>query len=142
MGPSLLPAHESNRWGFYEDRALVKLNDRYLQDAAPFSDWLHPTTPTPNGANVAAAHNYITARSHLADAGQWGMKDPRLSITWPIWAAAFQRRPELEVIMVYSSRTDTAIADSLAARDGIPHADALDWAHTYRDAALTHMAGR
>lgn len=140
MGDDLLPAHESNPWGHYEDRAAVLLNDRIL--AHHGGAWDNPppsltgtaltTLDLALAAEVAA---YVRARG----SDQWGVKDPRITFTWPYWRTAFAEHPELEPILVMNRRDPQTAAASLARRDGIPAADALALVRRYQWQAARWM---
>ena len=84
----LMPADAANPAGFYECRRLVDVNDMML--AVMGGDWANPP-PAPTVDQIEqlaiAAHGYIGER--FVAHRQWGMKDPRLVLTWPIWERAF-----------------------------------------------------
>jgi len=139
MGDDLLPPHESNPWGHFEDVDLIDLNDRMLADAG--GDWLTPAPVPASDENRAVVRGYV---SHRARHGtQWGMKDPRLAITWPVFDLVFRHDfPELEPILVFPSRELDTVAESLVARDGLPERQAWEWAALYRDATLGYLRDR
>ena len=141
MGSDLLPPHDSNPWGHYEDRPAVLLNDRIL--AHHGGSWDDPP-PGLIGTGMTVLDLHLTAevRDYIAtrEPGQWGLKDPRLTFTWPYWRTALREHPELEPILVMNRRDPDAAAASLARRDGIPHADALDIVRAYNAQAARWMA--
>ena len=113
MGESLLPANPTNPHGHYEDLPAVHLNDAILEAAG--GSWDRPPTSEAvravGGAGVAA---YVDRRGRTG--GMWGVKDPRLSLTWPVWLPHLPG--DLHVIWVRRSRGE--VARSLHERDGTP----------------------
>ncbi len=129
MGKPLIPATPGNRWGHYEHIALVELNDQILVelDAA----WHQP--PDLNVVEVRA-HEFVGRCCDYIDsrgAPQWGMKDPRCVLLWPIWRQAFDRFP-YDLITVRVSRDTKRAAESLAARDNFPVDGAMTLTEAYQ----------
>jgi len=117
MGTDLIGGGPSNPAGHYEDRAFVRLNNRLLTMAGGV--WF---APPPEGAVKTAG---IALDSRLADyltgretGGSWGVKDPRLCITWPAWLPHLRRIDDLIVVPVW--RRPDEIARSLTARERRP----------------------
>jgi hypothetical protein len=127
MGDVLLGANRSNPWGHWEDSVLVALNDRMLAelggswDAPP--DW--PVLPV---SWVHDAARYIKSRG----VPQWGCKDPRMVLLWPIWLAAFQQFDH-DLIVLKVLRDSGVSATSLMVRDGVPMEQASRLIDVYHD---------
>lgn len=124
----------SNPLGHYEDRRLVELNDRVLGDQGYWWDDPPPIThPWRRLVSVWGdeATGYLVDRFNAT--GQFGMKDPRVTILWPLWAAAFRRCIHLDPIIVSVSRDRDATIASLMRRDHIDKGRAEYIVDTYHD---------
>lgn len=80
------------------------------------------TTRPPRSAletvDITELRGYITRRS----SDVWGMKDPRLVLTWPAWRRALDGH---DVHLIPVLRTPQRVAASLTARDGVRDWDPL-----------------
>ncbi|RLB63771.1 MAG: hypothetical protein DRH08_10630 [Deltaproteobacteria bacterium] len=127
---TLLPPAPSNKWGHWEDKHLVTLNDKILHDFE--CEWNKPPhwldVEDDRYAHVPRAVDYIKNRG----LGQWGIKDPRLVLLWPIWREAFRQFPDIDLIVVSPWRDPAAIADSLVARNNMDLVDAIRLTETYQ----------
>lgn len=122
----LLAASPYQPHGHYEDRWLVELNDAILQDWG--GSWNNPPDqrePAPHFINQAAA--YIEGRGEP----QWGMKDPRMVLTWPVWRFAFMHYT-YDVILCKVLRDPVNVAESLSERDNTPLIDNYDLTCRYQ----------
>ena len=125
----------SNPYGHWEDQELVNMNDRILYELG--GAWNSP----PDQSDVEARReefiplvcNYIRSRISQHSGGQWGIKDPRLVLLWPIWKDAFDQFPDIEVITVHVWRDEEAIAKSLVARNDVDQAKADALTRHYHD---------
>lgn len=93
LGPAegLIGPNPWNRRGFWEQRAIVALNDQILA-ALGGTYWSPP--PRPQGWEGMAAMAPLRERAAalveelFGDAPRWGFKDPRTVFTLPLWRAA------------------------------------------------------
>lgn len=122
MGTDLLPATASQPHGHWEDRAAVTLNDDILAHHNGTWNQPPPISHIDTGL-LSRIETYIDHRWAQAG-GQWGVKDPRLTWTWPYWSRAFDRFPDLEPIMVAAYRDPVEVARSIVARDRVSAAHA------------------
>lgn len=101
MGDRLIGRGPSNPHGHFEDRALVRLNDEILRSCG--GSWYDPPPITPEVAARASrdVEAYIAHRDKHP--GPWGMKDPRLCLTWPAWEPHLRALPELVIVPVWRS---------------------------------------
>lgn len=111
MGRRLLGASPSNPWGHFEDRQVIAINDRILEAAG--GCW---HDPPPHDAIAAVETDEPAAYVASRTGPLWGMKDPRLSLTWPLWL------PHLtgDVHVIWARRHPRQVALSLQRRDGTP----------------------
>jgi hypothetical protein len=85
---TMLPPGEGNPKGFWEQREIVELNDEIL--AALGGEWWCPP-PLPPGWEVADEMAGFRDRiadlvsRHFGAAERWGFKDPRTTLTLPLW---------------------------------------------------------
>lgn len=95
MGRDLIGADSSNAEGYYEERAVIELNDAILRDAG-LLEWFS----TASRESVrAAARDHIDAMRALADAATPGWKDPRFSWTLEAWLEVLPVRPRIIVCL-------------------------------------------
>lgn len=122
MGDDLIGPARSNPAGHFEDKQVVAINDRILKDAGGAWD-----RPPPHDAICAVDTDQPAA--HVASReGMWGMKDPRLSLTWPLWLPHLP--DDLHVLWI--RRGPAQVARSLNVRDGIPTERGVELAEVYR----------
>lgn len=113
MGDHLLGATADQPHGHYEDVELIRINDRMLDTLG--GAWNDPPPRADIGRiPVDEPVRYIESRRgpHL-----WGMKDPRLVITWPVWRKAFAVF-EFDVHLISNLRRPEKVTASLQRRDG------------------------
>jgi hypothetical protein len=85
---TMLPPGEGNPRGFWEQREVVELNDEILE--ALGGTWWYPP-PRPPGWETADDMAVFRARiadlvkRHFAGSARWGFKDPRTTLTLPVW---------------------------------------------------------
>lgn len=138
MGEPMVDASPSNPWGHYEHQPLVALNDRILHHMGSAWDDPPPMNPPALWAdavrdNLQGARDYLQAR--FLESGQFGMKDPRVTLLWPVWAEAFRQLPAVEPILVVAHRSTQQAAESLAARDKLPMSEAKALVRQYQGRA-------
>lgn len=120
LGNHLLPPKEDNPSGFWENEAIVGLNDRLL--AAMHSSWYHTALPKP----TSIEHEILVGlrseaqgvlRSEFLDDTIWALKDPRAIRLWWFWRDVLcdLHREERNILIV---RHPLSVAQSLAVRNG------------------------
>ena len=127
-----IPRNHNNPDGYFENRELLELNERILAivDGAvlkpPAMDaFLTLDAATKNGLIEAARERL---HFYAADKPRFGWKDPRLSLTFPIWNAAV---PNVTAIIAF--RDPRAVMRSIADQLEVP-AETLAglWLEYYR----------
>ena len=136
----LAPQYDNPR-GFWEQRAVMDLNDELLA-ALGGSVWSPPDLPAgwetrPDLAPLEDEARALIARE-FTGAPRWGIKDPRLSLTLPFWL-----RVAPDPACVVCVRAPMDVVRSLLRRE--PHLHTLDsaaqaWTR-YTAAALANTAG-
>lgn len=119
FGTDLLGPQVENPLGFFEHRAVVQANDALLSVAGGW--WCDPLPRfSPHGWRRLAHRSLAEAterlRAEFADAGLWGVKDPRLCRLMPLWRPVFARL-ETEPRVVIIVRHPLEVAESLGARN-------------------------
>jgi hypothetical protein len=106
-----------NPKGNYENNEGIAINDAIL--ARSGGSWYNPPnqliTNADDAARIVAFCNAL-ARGRPNEYRRWGWKDPRTVLTLDIWLEALKSN----IFIVGSYRHPSAVAKSLAARDGIP----------------------
>lgn len=133
--------NESNKHGHWENAELIGLNDRIL--AAARGKWYKPPTVK---AIDKIAHKFtgeiegvMRTLSNDGKAGIWGMKDPRMVLTWQIF------RPIVEILcddihVLFQVRSMDRIAASLNERSPQLKINWLAIARIYRERMLYLLA--
>jgi hypothetical protein len=122
LGPeaALMPAQPDNRTGFWEPLALARFNERLLR--AYGGSWSDPPRFRAGWADDPDVEPWIEEASRLLSdvvsdrADVHAVKDPRLSLTLPLWLRV--RRPARVVLPL---REPSAVCQSLERRNGIDH---------------------
>jgi hypothetical protein len=137
---TMLPPQPDNPTGYWEQRAVMELNDELL--AVLGSAWDDPAG-LPRGWEAAPELEPFAERArrlveeHYGDLPEWGFKDPRLSILLPFWLRVV---PDLSFVVCVRNPVD--VTHSLERREGSMGGTAADlWLH-YTAAALRHTSGR
>lgn len=135
----LLPPHPDNPRGYFENRALLELNDRILD--ALGGDWSAPP-PLPDGwtdlPEIEGLREEAERAFHatMPEKG-WVWKDPRNCLTLPFWLPLLDASPA--VVLVH--RSPWEVARSLRARDDFPLPLGLALWERYTRELLTNVAG-
>lgn len=122
LGENLMPpAENNNEKGFFEDLAIVSINDDLMRSDG--FDWqcLAGGSQT-NWANLCESAQGQRAIAYLGEMlekhPRLGLKDPRMPRLLPFWKAVF-RHMQLEPLFLISSRDPLSVAHSLNKRDGL-----------------------
>jgi hypothetical protein len=95
MGRDLIEADESNAEGYFEERAVIELDDVILRDAG-----LGPWFATASREVVLeSARQHGEAMQALAAEATPGWKDPRFSWTLEAWLEVLPERPRLIICL-------------------------------------------
>ena len=127
-----IPRNHNNPDGYFENRALLELNERILAfvDGAVLKPPAMDAFLTLDAATKNGLIETVRERLHFyaADKPRFGWKDPRLSLTFPIWKAAI---PNVTAIIVV--RDPRAVMRSIADQLEVP-AETLAglWLEYYR----------
>ncbi len=114
LSAELEPESEDNPDGHFEDLVISRLLQSFVRslDLSPYQ---------PRAGSWVDAPAYESTRSGLADAVRaelarspvaWGFKDPRVSLTWPMWQQIFAEL-KVEPRLVFSSRDAASVVRSL-----------------------------
>jgi len=91
VGRDLIPADEGNAEGYYEERAVVQLNDEIVRTAGLGAFFSHPSR-----ADILACARPLAERMReLAAAATPAWKDPRFCWTLEAWLDAFDTPPRV-----------------------------------------------
>lgn len=123
IGGSLVPAGQDNPSGFWEPAKVVKINDDLLQGLG--RTWYDMRDMQSGWVDTAAGKDaFKRARAFIqrdmAGGLLWVIKDPRLSLTAPVWIKAL-KTSGFEVDCVFIVRDPREVVDSLHRRNGWPH---------------------
>lgn len=117
---------EDNPRGHFEPRAVVALNDRVLSREGAI--WLRVgplALPSPTAAMLSQMDEAIS--QSFGDADRVMVKDPRLSLTLPLWRAWIEAR-DIRAAVLIALRDPREVAHSLARRNGLgTEAAMLSW---------------
>jgi len=134
----LPPPDVFNPTGYWEHRDVWALDEAIL--AALDASWLEPGRAELSRLSVYDRRRFASRARTIArtlDAhGTWMVKDPRLSIVFPIWREALG-----DPICVFVWREPFAVARSLAQRDGLPLVAGIALWEEYTRAALASTIG-
>ena len=130
LGPAdqMLPPSADNPEGFWENAALMQLNESILQ--AVGATWYEPPAALdPDDPRLRVLLGDASAAvAGLCAREPWGWKDPRNSVTLPFWRELL---PGLKVVICV--RNPLEVAQSLRDRDGFAYAQTLGlWHDHYR----------
>lgn len=135
----LLPPHESNPRGFWEQEELMRFNERLLR-ALGGRWWIPPRMPPVCEQVLRRAGHFLPEAERLLDRifdeSPWVWKDPRLCLLLWFW------RPLLhdDVAVVFVYRNPLEVWKSLEKRDGLPARESLLLWEFYNLSALWHAA--
>src|ERR1700730_16718045 len=120
LGSDLVRPNEFNPTGYWENRSVVRLNERILSHlGASWSDAFMPPYRV-SGTDLREAFGE-EARALLNEAfsgrRKWVLKDPRLSMLIEFWLPYLRER---NASFIHVVRHPTLVANSLERRDGFP----------------------
>lgn len=127
----VLAAQSDNPLGYFERRDVVALNERILLEAG--GNWYRPPALTKDLSYTSE----LAAVAESLGTQPWLIKDPRLSLTWPVWSKAFP-----DCCFVYVYRSPEAVARSLESRNGFPLDYGLALWEYYNRKILGHLRGQ
>jgi hypothetical protein len=122
LGDNFLDTRPDNPTGYWEDKAIVALNDRVLasfglhwEEVGLIGDskWDRPAL----GALRREAIDYI--RERFGRRPLWGFKDPRTIRVLPFWRDVF-RQADVAASYLVAVRNPLSVAQSLLQRQGMP----------------------
>jgi glycosyltransferase involved in cell wall biosynthesis len=113
-----------NPRGYWELKSLVKLNRALLHLAS--GDSYNPP-PIESIQNVEGQPRIEDVLSYFDGYKKWGIKDPRLCLTFPLFAPYLPESTKL----IWVKRDPESIAQSLRNRDGIPPESGIKLTHKY-----------
>ncbi len=125
-----MPAQEDNPKGFWERTDVVELNDTMLGSVG--LNWF-TLVPVFDRELIASLRKKFDKQIKDIAAGyrghdNWFLKDPRLSLTWPLWKNHL--KPTHHIVV---HRHPVSVAKSIQQRNGIPLQHALVfWYHQTR----------
>ena len=125
-----MPPQADNPKGFWERLDVVDINERML--ASQNMDWFS-LRPEITGAGYASLREQfgseISSMLHrMENHGDWFLKDPRFTVTWPVWKDLVAATHHIVV-----HRHPVGVAMSLNRRNGIPIKQGLIfWYHQTR----------
>lgn len=139
MGSPMLGQSSSQPHGHYEHKPLISLNNQILAELGWSWDDPPPAETVEHSAGrfVDRCADYIRSRGP----GQFGMKDPRCTVLWPVWRPAFARFNDIDLITVTVHRTPERAAQSLTARDGTDYQTALRITRIYQERLARWVTG-
>lgn len=95
VGHDLIPADESNAEGYFEERAVVEVNDAILNDVG-LNTWFATAT---RAEILDAARRRADVMAALVTNATPAWKDPRFSWTLEAWMAHLPEKPRLIVCL-------------------------------------------
>jgi hypothetical protein len=136
----LMAADGANRAGYWESSALTEFQEVLLHRLG--GSWDSPPPLSPGWERDVRLLPYLGRGRRLhgriyGNAPFWSWKDPRTALTMPFWLRAL----EVRLLSIVVHRHPLDVAGSLAARDGIPKADALAIWERYNREILQNAAG-
>lgn len=130
LGSHLLSPEKANAKGFWEHADAVRINDALLQSFD--MDW-HSLDPLPadwlDSEGAANARDEIRAlfRRDFQGVPLWGLKDPRMCRTAPLWIQTLQEL-NVDIACVFVVRSPLEVAASLQRAHGLSiSSSVLSW---------------
>lgn len=130
----LVPGNKDNLKGYFERKDVVALNEKMLT-----TEYHNSSFPDFNSFRTNLANFDVDVANLVNDLKQEGvtvLKDPRLSLTLPVWQ---QSLTELRVVFLF--RDPIEVASSLNKRQGYPMLSALALWEFYNREAVKNIEG-
>ncbi len=138
-GTDLMARDVGNPDGYYEQRAVVALDDEVLAHYG--GSWDAPPLLAPGWAEENVARGFASRAREVVDAtfsrSRFVMKDPRVSLLLPLWRHVVLDRCAAVVIV----RDPAEVAWSLALRDAMSPLSAMALWSAYNRALLDGLEG-
>lgn len=143
LGKNLMRANLSNPKGYFEDKQLVKINNKILEKNG--IDWstLQHLEPADLNSETHRAEQKLAKEfleKKLSRGGPIGLKDPRMCRTLPLWQKIFAEMGT-RVGYLLPFRDPSQVAASLLKRDKISFDQGLMLWASYQVDALRHTEG-
>ena len=127
LGDNLVPPAHDNVKGFWEDLDVVDLNERMLD--SNLGSWDRLSLFDAKAFPPERLEHYCVSaekllRRKFAGISRFAVKDPRISLTLPVWLEAFSRTG-IESQCILCLRHPNSVAMSLQARNAMPAKKAL-----------------
>lgn len=136
LGPrgDLLPPAPNNPLGFWESRSFLRLNNAILKQLG--GRWNDPPPTEIPGWEKEPSLGYLHKKAgklirRFDGREPWGWKDPRNSLTLPLWRMLL---PEMKILICV--RNPLAVAESLWDRNDLPYSASFDLWLTYNRRVL------
>ena len=133
MGNRLMKADKWNPQGYYENLDFVELNDLILKEAG--GSWRNPPTEDDIIKAGKKYEDLIKETISRNSTDMWGWKDPRTSLTLPIYLPFL--RDDTYLITIF--RKPERVALSLYRRDGISIEEGINLAKEYNRRIINHI---
>jgi hypothetical protein len=118
FGDDLLKGNQFNRGGYWENRAIVRLNDRLLNSlGADWSDVQIAPDCLPDLQREFGSEARALLERTFSGKKNWALKDPRLCLLMDFWREIFA---EQNISFIHIFRDPLAVAHSLYRRDRFP----------------------
>ena len=127
LGTDLVPPHESNPKGFWEDSEFFSLNEELLE--AIDRSWDDCESVESEMLQLLSSETFFERASELVKRKcqqnlTVGIKDPRFCLLLPFWLKVFESTG-ISTSFIVVVRNPLSVASSLADRDSIPKAKSL-----------------
>jgi len=128
LSDTVIPASEDNPVGYFEDARVAVLHDQLMREwkRSPYTPRASDLLEGPAPAHLRSSLASLVVTEVAVGASTWGVKDPRICLTWPIWQRVFA---EAAVIAhpVICVRDPRAVVRSLVKAYGMSrsHAEGL-----------------
>jgi spore maturation protein CgeB len=132
----LIDANDENPYGFWERRDVRSINDEVLFGS--YCDWDLLSNFELEGVSEEVKSKSIESIQSVATEldrhGNWGIKDPRLSVLYPLWSEVLG-----SPLYVFVVRDPLEVAASLYRRNGTPYSVGLALTELYLTHALNGL---
>lgn len=118
LGGELLPNASDNTKGFFENVRVKEYNDILLDNnKSRYDDTRYAVTVKKEKTAAYAKKAAKILKEDFTSGSDIAIKDPRLCLTFPVWAEALKKTgTEIKIILIY--RNPLEVAESLKKRNG------------------------